>query len=244
MARGNSKAQSELPSGFEASRNDIETMKREASRAKTLQEYSDNWTERTGFKSFGKVNAGDGEVGNGIIKDGVLHLRDEDIKDIVAANSQSEEVSESIRNGGASELEYFTPFTGKNNVAEGTGSYFGMSHELTTESVDLPDANDFEVEDFDGGSSRTWEDPGEDASGSISIGRSTVDARRLQIDYEKVSGMPVDRESMVRLSKALEKEYDSNCSSIEEDISSDYDWSEYAANHRSDYESERERDYD
>jgi len=122
MARGANKregraARSELPSGVEATRADIGALQAEKLYADRRVAYAEKFEEKSEFKSFGKVNAGDGQVGNGIIKNGTLFLRDEDIDEIVASNfGESDVLQELIRDGGGSQP--FALFVGENNLVD------------------------------------------------------------------------------------------------------------------------------
>ncbi len=250
MARGANKregraARSELPSGVEATRADIARYDYERSEEKRAEAYANDFEKKSEYKSFGKVNIGDGQVGNGIIKDGKLHLRDEDIDEIVAVNfGDSSVLSDLINDGGGSQP--FALFVGENNMLKDSPeerefsktTSLSLNNEMGSSPIDLPDANDYEVDDFDPGEPRTWEDPGYGASGSINIGDTDVNERFLRVAYEKVGGLPVDRDSIRRLAVAIMVEGDKAARSVEEDKSSSEDfWEDYKDRRR------EERDY-
>jgi len=247
MARGNSKAQSELPSGVEATKEDIRRLNYEKDGRERASKYLQNFEKESGYKSIGNVNVGDGEVGNGIIKNGVLFLRDEDIAKIVKENVlDSKAVKDMIGEGGG--LQPFTLFVGENNKlnldtdeakAFNKASYTNYNHELETSPYDLPDGSEWEVTDFDAGSSRTWEDPGEDASGSISIGDPSTDDFKFHAAYERVAKMPVDFASVEKLTAAIDVISERGRSSYEEKLAENYDWSEHEQ--EPEYDNERDR---
>ena len=236
MARGNTKregraARSELPSGVEATRDDIRALGTEIKNAEMRKKYAETFKtnkdveyqeSKTGFKF------GDGVVGNGIIKNGELHLRDEDIKDIVESNflagDQRGIVEESIDNGGGI-FYYFAPFTGKGN--EGSETMNGYSVAYNTHAIDLPDGNDTEVTDFKRGEPRTYEEPGSPSYGSLSIPDSDVSSKVLKVEYEQVTGIPMENSSAVRLAKAITKAIDKIGAGFAERKSEEYDFDEY-----------------
>jgi hypothetical protein len=253
MARGNSRAQSELPSGVEATREDIRTLDREQADVKRAEAYANDFEKKSEYKSFGKVNIGDGQTGNGIIKDGKLHLREEDIDEIVQANfGESSVVQDLINDGGGQQP--FALFAGENNQVDARTSpeakaFSGSTsliynNEMGASPVYLPSGDDYDVDDFDPGESRTWEDPGSDASGSISIGDTDVNERFLQVAYEKASGLTVDRESVRKLAVAIMVECDKSARSVEEDKASDGDFWENYKDRIKEERSYRSRDYD
>lgn len=242
MARGSNKregraARSELPSGVEASREEISRYQYGIDEEKRTGAYAKDFEAKSEYKSFGKLNIGDGQVGNGIIKDGKLHLREEDIDEIVKSNfGDSDVLQELINDGGGSQP--FALFTGENNLVDPRTSPEAQAfsrkttliynNEMGSSPIDLPDAGDYDVDDFDPGESRTWEDPGYGASGSINIGDTDVDARLLQVAYEKASGLPVDRESIKQLAIAIMVNCDKAARSVEEDKASSEDfWENY-----------------
>lgn len=254
MARGSNKregraARSELPSGVEATRADIGALQAEKLYADRRAAYAEKFEEKSEFKSFGKVNAGDGQVGNGIIKNGTLFLRDEDIDEIVASNfGESDVLQELIRDGGGSQP--FALFVGENNLVDPRTSPEAQAfsrktallynNEMGSSPIELPDADDYDVDDFEPGEPRTWEDPGSSAYGTLAIGDSDADSNLLRVAYEKVSGVPVDVDSVRRLSAAITNKLDKAARAVEEDKSESFDWDEYQRDRRS----ERYRDED
>ena len=250
MARGNSRAQSELPSGYEATDEDIRQLDYEKTGRERAAKYLQNFEKESGYRSFGKVNVGDGQVGNGIIKDGVLFLRDEDIAKIVEENvGDSKAAQDMIGEGGGEQP--FSLFVGENNVlnrdtaeadAFAKAGYSKYNHELTTSPYDLPDGKDSEVIDFEAGERRTWDDPGSDASGSIGIGDPSSDEYKFHAAYERVAGMPVDLASVEKLAFAVGRIAESAREAYEEKLSENYDWEEYASEDNRDYDDDR--DYD
>ena len=250
MARGNTKregraARSELPSGVEATKSEIAKMSNDSLNLK----YRNNWDGNTKPQTAGGgLKVGDGQVGNGIIKDGKLHLRDEDIKSIVEKNFDAEACFDIIDNGGAGNLA-FTPLTGDSNVLpkghpdEDKAS--GYTYEMGTWAFDLPSGDDFSVEDFEGGERATRDNPGESASGTIILDDDAdVDADYLRIDYEKSTNMPVERESMERLATAIDKHLKDIVKKYEVRKSENYDWDDYGDRRAEDSYDDWRRDRD
>jgi len=246
MARGSNKregraARSELPSGVEATGEDIGRLNTEKVFFERRQAYAAKFEEKSEFKSFGKVNAGDGQVGNGIVKNGTLFLRDEDIDAIVEANfgdgpmNGFSGLEELIRDGGGSQP--FAPFTGDNNLVDPRTSPEAQAfsrkttliynNEMGSSPVDLPSADDYDVVDFEPGEADTRDEPGYGASGSLALNDSDADYNLLRVAYEKVSGMPVDVESMRSLSAAITNRLDKAVRSVEDQRSRNFDWDEY-----------------
>lgn len=261
MARGNSRAQSELPSGYEASRDDVRRLEGETYATTTALKYSEKWDKTSNLKVSAKgFKFGDGEVGNGIIKDGELHLRDEDIEDIVESNFEYSMVKELIGEGGGEETNYFAPFTGKNNVADKDEKELAnFNVEITSNAHDYPDGNDLEVTDFEPGAEATRPtyssggEPGYSASGSLSIGDGSSAPKWIQVDYDNVMKraaapgerpITLERASAKRLADAIERRINEAGAGYAESAAEDFDFDEYESDRRSDYESERERDYD
>jgi len=256
MARGNSRAQSELPSGIEASRNDIQAYEGQAYAAASAAKYSSTWEKTATMKVSAKgFKFGDGEVGNGIIKNGELHLRDEDIAEIVDANFVYDQLKETIREGGGGETEFFAPFTGKNNLADKDDlkDLVAFNVEITSQAHDYPDGTDLEVTDFERGASNTQYEPGYDASGSLAIPDGSSASNWVKVDYDNVMAraagagerpITMERSSAQRLSKAIEARINQAGAGVAESAAEDFDFEEHEQDARNDYESERERDYD
>lgn len=254
MARGSNKrdgraARSELPSGVEATRADIGKLQTEKLYADRRAAYAAKFEEKSEFKSLGKVNVGDGQVGNGIIKDGTLFLRDEDIDEIVDSNfGESDVLQELIRDGGGSQP--FALFVGESNLVDprtnpesqefSRKTVLMYNNEMGSSPIELPDADDYDVVDFEPGEPRTWEDPGSAPYGNVAIGDSDADFNLLRVAYEKVSGIPVDVDSVRRLSAAITNKLDKAARAVEENKSESFDWDEYQRDRRS----ERYRDED
>lgn len=229
-------------------------MSDEVAFARIRDEFKANFDKDAGYISLGKVNFGDGVEGNGIVKDGVFFLRKEDIKTIVdeVFGEDNDVLKDLIRDGGGTQP--FILFAGENNRVDGKSSpgaeefwkksNFGFNNEMANSPIDLPDANDREVVDFEPGEKRTWEDPGSSASGSIGIGRTDVSFSQLQGAYEKVTGLPVDRESMIKLAIALERRGNDAAESVEESLSEDFDWDDYERTDNRDYDNDRDDYYD
>lgn len=255
MARGANKregraARSELPSGVEATAKDISRIRGELLLRKAAEEYAANFEKKAEYKSFGKVNIGDGVVGNGIIENGELVLREEDIDKIIEENfgKDTKGIESLIDDGGGEQP--FALFVGDNNRVKKDSSpealdYWNKSstpfnQELGASPVELPDGSDFEVEDFEPGERRTWDDPGSDASGTLTIGRTDVPSAVLQVAYEKVAGMPVNRDSIIELAVALDNKINTAARFYEARKSENFDWEEYGSKDDRDYE----EDYD
>jgi hypothetical protein len=255
MARGANKrdgrvARSELPSGVEATEKDISRLVGQITIRKMAEEYAANFEKKAEYKSFGKVNIGDGVVGNGIIENGQLVLRDEDIDKIIEENfGKDTKTIESLIGDGGGE-QPFALFAGDNNKVDKNSSpealdYWNKSstalnHEIGVSPVELPSGDDFEVEDFSPRERRTWDDPGADASGSLTIGRADVPSHLLQVAYEKIAGMPVNRDSIIELAIALDNKINKAARIYEENKSESFDWDEYGRGDDRDYE----EDYD
>lgn len=251
MARGSNKrdgraARSELPSGVESTKSDINRLK-----ADTLNlEYRNGWDKTAKVKTAGEgLKVGDGQVGNGIIKDGKLHLRDEDIKSIVESNFDPSASLDIIDNGGQSIFEFY-PLTGDSNVLEDNdpnrNETNGYTFAMNTWAFDLPSGDDYSVEDFEGGERGDRYSPGESASGTIVLEESAeLDAEYLRIDYEKATKMPVEAESMERLATAIQKHLNKIVERYEERKSENYDWEDYGESQSYDPDDyDRDRDYD
>lgn len=255
MARGANKrdgrvARSELPSGVEATASDIASLRADSLFSQSRDEYKANFDKDSGFKSIGKVNFGDGVEGNGIIENGVFSLRDEDIERIVieAFGDDDEGLKSIIRDGGGTQP--LALFVGKNNIVDKDSSpeaaefakksTFAFNNEMQNSPIELPDATNYEVVDFEPGERQTRDDPGYDASGSLDIGRADISFTHLQAAYEKVTGLPVDRNSMIRLANALDERANKVAESVEERLSENFDWEDYGSDGNRDYE----EDYD
>jgi hypothetical protein len=246
MARGNSRAQSELPSGYETSAKDV----RAESNARN---YDKNWADWTGFKPLDKDPGwGNGEVGNGIIKDGMLHLRDEDIDAIIKFNTgpiidkdgKSYDWIEDLLSGKEQgSFSGFTPIVGESARSPVSNTVFADGKapfvEFESHAFDIPGTDDMEVSDFDPGEKRTWEDPGSDPSGSFSHGDTHVSWKHLQVDYKNASGgrFNLDGDSAKRLAAAFVERFDEGLSSVASSKAENYDWSEHGDNR--DYDDDR-----
>ena len=256
MARGYSQSKSELPSGVEASRNDIQALEGQAYAAASAAKYSSNWEKTAAMKVSAKgFKFGDGEVGNGIIKDGELHLRDEDIADIVDANFDSDQLKELIQEGGGGETNSFAPFTGNNNLADKDDlkDLNAFNVEITSQAHDYPDGTDLEVTDFEPGASNTQYEPGYDASGSLAIPDGSSASNWVKVDYDNVMAraagagerpITMERSSAQRLSKAIEARINEAGEAVAERAAEDFDFEEHERDARDDYESDRGRDDD
>lgn len=259
MARGYSQSKSELPSGYENSREEVKNQAE-------AQNYEKNWEDLTGFKPPEKDPGwGNGEVGNGIIKDGQLHLRDEDVAEIVRMNlgpvkmkdGTSYSWAEDILDGDdKSSFEGFTPIVGMSAREEMSNTIFPDKKapfiEFESHAFDLPGSDNIEPGDYEeskpAGRHRSarlpYGEPPENAYGSFDHGESYVDARKLQVDYNKASGgkFRLDSDSADRLADAFKSEFDSAISSIANKAAEGYDWDEHARDRRNDYESDRGRE--
>ena len=253
MARGSNKrdgraARSELPSGVEATNEDIGEFLLDGGRDR----FKANFDKDSGFTSIGKVNFGDGVEGNGIIKNGVFSLRDEDIERIVieAFGDDGDDTALKTIIGDGGGTQPLALFVGKNNIVDADSSpeaaefskksAFAFNNEMRNSPIELPDATNYEVVDFEAGERQTRDDPGYDASGSLDIGRADISFTHLQAAYEKVTGLPVDRKSMVRLANALDERANKVAESVEERLSENFDWEDYGSDGNRDYE----EDYD
>lgn len=257
MARGANKregraARSELPSGVEATEKDIKSLKSDIVLSQSRDAFKANFDKDSGYKSVGKVNFGDGVAGNGIIENGVFRLRDEDIERIVIEafgdDGDDEALKSIIKDGGGTQP--LALFVGENNIVDKDSSpeaaefskksVFAFNNEMQNSPIDLPDATNYEVVDFEAGERQTRDDPGYDASGSLDIGRADIDFTHLQASYERLTGLPVDRDSMIDLANALDKRANKAAESVEERLSENFDWEDYGSDGNRDYE----EDYD
>ena len=202
------------------------------------QAYAQNFETRSEYQTLGKVNIGDGQVGNGIIKDGKLHLREEDIEKIVSENLPvygGKNKFNAVKEGGGEQP--LSLFVGDNNKVNKDGSdeekafYKKTAHsfnnEMGTSPLELPSPDDYEVVDFEPGEADTWDEPGYGASGSISVGDADAPDYLFRVAYEKASGLEVDRESIRKLALRLKIRGDEIARDYEEDKSLDFDWEEY-----------------
>jgi len=255
MARGNTKregraARSELPSGVEATQKDVQALAGQVARQKDTERYAANFEKWAEYSSFGKVNFGDGQVGNGIIENGVLVLRDEDIEKIVSENfgDGHQQVLGLIEDGGGEQP--FALFVGDNNKIDNTSSteqaeYFKKSatlfnNELGSSPIELPSGDDYEITDFQPRERETRDYPGADAQGTITIGRGETPSNRLQVAYEKVTGLRVSLDSMLELAIALDNKIDQAARFFEDKKESNFDWDDYGDTDDRDHE----EDYD
>ena len=261
MARGYAQSKSELPSGYENSRKEVQNQAE-------AQNYEKNWEKLTGFTPSAKDPGwGNGEVGNGIMKDGQLHLRDEDINEIVRMNLGPVKLKDGKNYSWAEDaldgddksfFEGFTPIVGMSAREDKANTIFPDKKapfiEIVSHAFDLPGSDNIEPGDYEeskpagrnAGGRLPYGEPPEDAYGSFNYGESYVDARKLQVDYNKASGGKVrlDRDSADRLAAAFESEFDGAIESIASRAAENFDWDEHARNRRDDYESDRGRDDD
>jgi hypothetical protein len=230
-----------------------------------VMNYEKNWEEMTGFKPPAKDPGwGNGEVGNGIIKDGQLHLRDEDIDEIVRMNLGPVKLENGKNYSWASDIldgddkgsfRGFNPIVGMSARETTANTIFPDKKapfiEFESHAFDLPGSDNIEPGDYEeskpAGRNRSarlpYGEPPEDAYGSFNHGESNVDPRMLQVDYNRASGgrFRLDRDSAERLAGAFKAEFDSAIESIAEKAAENYDWDEHARNRRDDYESDRGR---
>jgi hypothetical protein len=239
MARGNSRAQSELPSGYEAGRSEIDKLNNETYATRREMKYAANWEKTADFKvSKDGFSFGDGVAGNGIFKDGQLHLRDEDIEAIVEHNFVDDYIDDTIGNGGGDETTHFTPFAGENNLLVGKeAGLWAAKVEITSRAHDYPDSDEAEMDDYTPYRRGSREDPPEYASGTFVMGPAESAPNWIQIDYEKVmekatsrpEGAPsgrltLERDSAERLSKAIEEKINARGLRAAERKAEEYDW--------------------
>jgi hypothetical protein len=242
MARGSNSrdgrsARSELPSGVEATRADINRLNNETNRQRSILAFERDFEAKSQYKSLGKVNAGDGEVGNGVIKDGVLFFRDEDIEKIVDENfGTPSQVAELITDGGG-EVP-FSMFPGDNNLvnknageaeaAFDKSTVFVFNNEMGISPIDLPNGDDYEIDDYEPGESSTRDDPGTSSSGRVYINDGDANEDFLRVAYEKVSGASVDKASLGRLRGAILVRINEGKKEVEERKESSEDfWRDY-----------------
>ena len=123
-------------------------------------------------------------VGNGIFKDGKLHLRDEDIKEI-ADKQFGEGFRDNLERNGFHTIE-FIPFYGDNNFIG------GPNVEIKTHAIFAEGERQIQ---FDYETER------------VHKLEQFVDRDFLKIDYEKImgNGIKIEQDSIERLATAIEK---------------------------------------
>lgn len=185
MARGNSRAQSELPSGFEASKEDI--------RAYGIAERKER--DRQALQRTAS-RIGNGVVGNGTFKDGKLTLSQEDIKYLVENMiGPKNEIADLYDEGRVVNYRFVVE---KNE-----------SLPFYPENTDKLDANDM-AGYFDSTAFKL--EPREYAKESNSGSEYNpgsefveVDVEQLQVDYKTYLGVDLDDDSAQRLGAALKE---------------------------------------
>lgn len=228
MARGNNQGLSSARSEISYSdklrlRESEEDKKYDNYKSPTLAEYEKDWEKLTNYKPFKDLKFGDGVVGNGIIKNGELHLRDEDIKTIVERQFNDDVFGYTIERNGYHKSDFF-PFLGDNNY-NGSNPLGGFeSHAIFAEGerqVNI-DYNAERVEKLENSVKETF----------------------LKIDYEKAMGnsLKIEQDSVERLAKAIEKAMTYEQSRITERIEEETDYKAQRDSEQADHEMRSRRD--
>jgi hypothetical protein len=195
MARGNSRAQSELPSGAEAN---IRDYAQQGFRTK----YGNNWDKMAavGPRERASLDAqkplvGNGQVGNGSMKNGQLHFNDEDVKALV--------------------LSMVGPDDEIRDVIELKSGNTSLPFPL----IDGEPFIESQAFDYEGGDAERNEDGFYFANGEV-----TVNAGLLQVDYRKAYGVELDDDSANRLAKSLQKSLNEVVEGMAERKTNSDDW--------------------
>jgi hypothetical protein len=190
-----SSARSEIERDWSKVYGTKEWRKKEREIENNVDAYKANWNEKTEYKPK-DIKFGDGQIGNGLIKDGKLFLREEDIKKIVAENqgegsfTGSKKLQSAIFDNEGFKMYGLDLFVGENNKGnEGfkQDTLYTDAFRGDTQEDMYPDLENEEMEYVS----------------------ARVNVDKLIVDYENVmgNGIKMDRESAENLAEAFQDDF-------------------------------------